>query len=71
MYPATATATRSRPPACTAPKITVSSPKVATTSANTWAPVARSVLDQSTAGSSNIMFAATVPRHPPATCAAT
>jgi len=52
------------------PKITVSKPNVAITSASACAVLARSVLDQSTAGSSNITFAATEPRAPPATWAA-
>ena len=70
MYPATVIGTAASRPECTTPKITVSNPKVAITSAKAWAPLARSVLDQSTAGSSNITLAAIVPRQPPAICAA-
>lgn len=70
MYPATATGTAAARPEWTTPAITVSKPKVATTSANTWAPVARSVVDHSTADRSNMRFAATAPRQPPATWAA-
>jgi hypothetical protein len=41
------------------------------TSAKAWAALARSVVDQSTAGSSNMTFAAMAPRQPPATWPAT
>jgi hypothetical protein len=58
-------------PVRTHPWITSSSPTVATTSDNHSAGEERSLVDSSTAGSSNMRFATTAPAHPPATCAAT
>src|SRR5262245_52749485 len=67
----TANGTTAARPERTQPWITRSSPTVATTSESQSAPDDRSVVDSSTAGSSNIRLAMIAPRQPPTIWAAT
>ena len=71
MYAPTANGATDARPERTTPKIVISRPKVATTSASHSGPLLRALVDSSNVASPNIALATSAPSTPPVTCATT